>query len=100
MKTTSAYTLEEQAANRAKWESLPKRKPLPCNHLGDELRAGAIAGMGLNPRKRWRLCNAGKVAAVCICSGGDPRCGPKCSGYESSQSTLDGKGTMEEREAA
>lgn len=83
MKTTSAYTPEEQAAALAKLASLPQRKPLPCIHLGDELRVQAVAAMGLDPRKKWQLCNRGYVAAVCMCKGKrDPWCGPKCPGYE------------------
>lgn len=59
--------------------------PLPhaCIHLGDELRTGAIAGLGLDPKRRWRLCNKGYVAAVCMCAGKrDEWCGPNCPGYE------------------
>lgn len=59
------------------------RVPLPCTHIGDVLRAGAMEGLGLDTRRRWRLCNRGYVAAVCDCTEGrDPWCGPQCPGYQ------------------
>lgn len=64
------------------------KKSLPCVYVGETLTMNEVEAVGLNRRRSWHRCEAGKTAnklgvpgVACSCEG----CGPKCEGYKSSE---------------
>lgn len=79
--------MEQKPEPRGPSPVAPKRKSLPCIHVGERLTMVEIQAVGLESRRQWHRCAVGLTAnrkgvagVACSCEG----CGPKCEGYKSS----------------